>query len=169
MRSLTFSLAFWLLVSISIGAWVGVTRALWNCVRAWKAASLIAALLLLALPAVALAQTTITLPPFDVQPNLVLVGAILPPIIAVITRQSWRPDQKQIVAGVVCLLAALVSSFVSGQLGFGNVGNVLTSAVVIAVVTETLYRTFYHPTGITDRIEQGVNPDPPGIIVPATH
>ena len=97
------------------------------------------------------------LPQLDITPNLVLVGALMPPLIAIITRQSWTSGLKQLVSLVVCLLAATLSAFVAGQL---NVSNIASSAAVIVLVTEALYQKFYKPLTITDRIEQGINADP---------
>lgn len=80
----------------------------------------------------------------------VVVGILLPLVIAVINRTAWTAPQKACAALLICVVAAGVEVWVKGQWNAQNLG---TTAVAIFFVVVTTYKGFWKPTGITDSIE----------------
>lgn len=80
-----------------------------------------------------------------------LVAQFMPPLIAVIVRQSWSSQVKGLVAIVLCLLVAIPIVYLQGQ---WNSESYLTSAITVFTLTAVMYRQFWKPSGIAPRIER---------------
>lgn len=84
-----------------------------------------------------------------------LVGIAMPPVVAVAVSSRWQPWQRGVVAVVVCVVAGVGTTWIAGDLsGVTPVRAVL----VAAMATFGSYRTFWHTTGITKKIEQATTP-----------
>jgi len=81
----------------------------------------------------------------------VIVGLLLPLIIAVINRTTWTAPLKALVALLVCVVAAAGDLYFKGQL---STGAWAANAVAIFFVVVTAYVGFWKPTGIAESIEK---------------
>ena len=80
-----------------------------------------------------------------------LVGFLLPPMVAVIQQKSWSDSVRAMVTFACCIVAALGICYFSAMLdGKGIISAVLT-ILVTAVAT---YKAFWHKIGISDVIEK---------------
>jgi uncharacterized membrane protein YqaE (UPF0057 family) len=79
-----------------------------------------------------------------------IIGLILPPIIAVINQAHWSPTIKGIVALVVCGLVALGVEEVRGTPNWHDWRN---TALLIAGAAIISYRQFWQPSLIAPTIE----------------
>lgn len=122
------------------------------------------ALILALVPVIAWAAQAV--PTSSAPPQLgqyqMLVGSLMPLLVAVVVRQSWQPDLKRIVAFGLCVLAGIGTAYLTGQLS--NITDVSASVLTILVTAQLTYSHFWHGLGITDAIEASVNADPPGTI-----
>ncbi len=80
-----------------------------------------------------------------------LLATVMPAIIAVVIRTGWASEQKGIATIALCLVAATGTAFLLGKL---DPTNWVTSALIIFVLTNQLYRQFYKPTDIAESIER---------------
>lgn len=79
-----------------------------------------------------------------------LVGIGMPPVVAVVVSSRWQPWQRGIAAAALCVVAGLVTTWVAGDLsGVTPVRAVL----LVATMAFGSYRTWWHTTGITKKIE----------------
>lgn len=79
-----------------------------------------------------------------------VVGAVLPPLIAVITQMGWASRVKSIVALLVCALAGAGTAYYDGTLSVVDVGR---SIMLVIISTQTFYRALWKPTGIARMVE----------------
>lgn len=79
-----------------------------------------------------------------------VVGAVLPPLIAVITQMGWTARVKSVVALLVCALAGAGTAYYDGTLSVVDVGR---SIMLVIISTQTFYRAFWKPTGIARMVE----------------
>lgn len=84
-----------------------------------------------------------------------LVGVLLPALIAVVNRAHWVAWVKGVVAVASSALAGGVTAVLTGQL---TGGTWLHAALVVAVAAVAAYRLWWKPTGIGPKIEASVNP-----------
>lgn len=87
----------------------------------------------------------------DITITSIVVGSLLPNLIAIIVQPRWRSETRGLVTFAVCVIAGLLIALVQGQIGSGQ--NVATSIVAVLLTSQILYGQLYHPSGITDRIE----------------
>lgn len=80
------------------------------------------------------------------------IGIILPLMLSVIIQPSWRSEVKGLVAFMVCAIAGAVVAWLQGDLGSGV--DVATAITTVLVVSQTLYATYWRPSGIAPAIER---------------
>lgn len=120
---------------------------------------LLIAVALALIPLIALAQPTG--PPTSAlfgQYQLI-IGTLMPLLVAVVVRSSWSTDLKRLVAFALCVLAGLGGAYLQGQLG--SLTDIAASVMAILVTAQLTYTHFWTPLGPTGWIETHVNSDPP--------
>lgn len=84
-----------------------------------------------------------------------VVGFLMPLLIAVIQQPAWKKDVKATVAFFACLCAAVVQLSIEGKLDFKHFMPTVVLTLVTAIST---FQHFWKPTGIADAIEKGTSP-----------
>lgn len=84
-----------------------------------------------------------------------VVGTLLPMLVAVIQQPRWPDWFRAIVTVVVCLLVGAVTAYLEGGL---NLQDWVSSALVILVAALATFRGFWKPTGVADSIESATSP-----------
>ena len=84
-----------------------------------------------------------------------LVGALMPPVVAVVNRPTWRGWQKGAVTVAACAVAAAGTAYLNGTFSGADLTQ---SVLIVAGTTLGAYRLFWHPTGIAPAIEQATSP-----------
>lgn len=95
-----------------------------------------------------------------------VAGFALPPVLAVVMQARWRPETKGIVAFAACLIAAVGTVWLRGDLGRGE--DLTTGFLLVFGGAIGTYRLYWRPTGIAPAIERATDrsrPSPP--LVPA--
>jgi L-lactate permease len=86
-----------------------------------------------------------------------VVGFLLPPLIAVILRSHWRPEVKAAVTVGVCLIGGGVTAYLMGYFH----GVTLVRAILLTLGAALFfYRVFWKPSQIAPGIEAATTPDP---------
>lgn len=80
----------------------------------------------------------------------VIVGILLPLVIAAINRTAWTSPLKAVSALLVCVVAAAGELFFKGQFSMGNLAQ---NGVAVFFMVVTTYKGFWQPTGIASAIE----------------
>lgn len=84
-----------------------------------------------------------------------LVGIGMPPLVAVAVSSRWQPWQRGVMAVVMCVVAGMITTWIAGDLtGVTPIRAVL----VVAWAAFGSYRTWWHTTGITKKIEDKTTP-----------
>jgi L-lactate permease len=84
-----------------------------------------------------------------------LIGAVLPPFIAVLQQPSWSRPLRTVVTVVVCVLVGFVGSYIRGDW----TGRAITTAVLLTLVAAlTTYRNLWKPTRVAGSIEMATSP-----------
>lgn len=87
-----------------------------------------------------------------------LVGSLLPPLVAVVQQPGWSRGLRAVV-GVVCsLVVGTVTVYLEQDgLDFGKdlVGTVLT----VMVASQATYNNFWKPTGVAPAVESSTSGD----------
>lgn len=91
----------------------------------------------------------------DVNPiDLLIGGAVMPLVIAVLNQRRWAAQVKALVALAACLLVALLLAFLRGPL-------VLTdwrdTALVVAGTAFASYQLYWRPSGIAPAVEEATS------------
>jgi drug/metabolite transporter (DMT)-like permease len=83
-----------------------------------------------------------------------VVGFLMSPITSALNRQRWSAELKAIGAFVWCLLAAVLLLFAGEQLNevTPDPTSLVGTFLVIFVMAIGLYRWYYNPSGISDKI-----------------
>lgn len=89
--------------------------------------------------------------PSTVDQWTIIVGVMLPLVIAAINRTVWDSASKAISSVVLCVIAAGGELLFKGQL---SVTTLLPNAITIFFLVVTTYKGFWKPTGVTDAIEK---------------
>jgi hypothetical protein len=92
----------------------------------------------------------------ELQWSLIL-GAILPPLIAVIQRPNFSSHVRTAITVIVCVVAGLVGLAIEGKLGAGAKTIVVNMIVVIGAAV-TFHDRIWRPLSITPRIESATSP-----------
>lgn len=79
-----------------------------------------------------------------------VVGFLLPILIAVIQQEAWASWLRSVVMFVVCLIAAAGTVYFQGRF---DVQDYITSALLIVVTAIGTYKGIWQPTGIAPVLE----------------
>lgn len=92
----------------------------------------------------------------------VVVGVILPGLVAIVNRSAWVGWVKGLIALVSSLLAAVGTAWLHGELTGASFtpGTWLHSALFIVVATFGSYQVLWRPTGWGPAIERATEPGP---------
>lgn len=89
-----------------------------------------------------------------------LIGALLPPVIAIIQRPGWSNAARSIVTVLICAVVGGLTAFVEGDLKISELtfGSIVGAAGVILIAAQTTHRNFWKPTGVSGAVEQATSP-----------
>jgi hypothetical protein len=88
----------------------------------------------------------------------ILVGFLLPNVIALINQTHWSKPLRAIVSFVVCVLTAIIDVIIQGN---WNGHDMTRTLVLIAFVAYTSYQLFWKPSNITPAIESATSTNAP--------
>lgn len=91
----------------------------------------------------------------DITLTGIVVGTLLPNVIAIVVQPHWRGEVRGLVAFAVCVVAGLVVATLQGDLGDGR--DLATSVVAVLITSQVLYQTLWRPSGIAPGIESGTS------------
>lgn len=92
----------------------------------------------------------------------VLVGALLPPLVAVVQQPKWSAPVRAIVTFLLCAAAGAGTAFFNGEL----TGKPVASAILLVFVSAlATFKGFWKQTGLTDAIERATSPVVEGEVV----
>ena len=86
----------------------------------------------------------------NIELSSAFVGLLVPLIVSFVNQTHWKSQVKGLVAIVVSLVAAVVTSWAAGDL---HGRSLATSFLIVLGATLTTYRVFWKPTGIADSVE----------------
>jgi len=78
-----------------------------------------------------------------------IVGFLMPPVIAFITKENWTPQLKGLIAFAVCVLATLATLGYESSVDWHNVKTLMPIVFISAIST---YHFWWKPTGISDAV-----------------
>jgi hypothetical protein len=84
-----------------------------------------------------------------------LVGVLLPPLVAVVNREHWMAAVKGLVTVGSSIAAGGVTAYLGGAL---TGGTWLHAALVVAVAAVGSYHAWWKPTDIAPAIEEATTP-----------
>lgn len=79
-----------------------------------------------------------------------MVGVVMPIIVALVVQTQWGSCAKSIVAVLICSLGGYGTAYFTGQLDGKDVAR---DIMLVIIATKTFYSAFWKPTGICDVIE----------------
>lgn len=85
--------------------------------------------------------------------NLV-VGFVLPMLIAVLQQPRFSKQSRAIITAVVCALGGAGTAYFNEDF---QAGDVVGSILIVAVATITFYKGFFQPTGVSGAIESATS------------
>ena len=86
----------------------------------------------------------------NLQLSSAFVGLIVPLVVSFVNQTHWKSQVKGLVAILVSLVAAVVTSWAAGDL---HGRSLATSFLIVLGATLSTYRIFWKPTGIADSVE----------------
>lgn len=91
----------------------------------------------------------------------IVLGILLPLVIAIVTRATWSSRLKTVVMLVFVLVTTVIAELFAGRLqqpdGWRGL---IASVLVVFLLTVTTYRHVYKPAGVTTRLEALTTPAP---------
>jgi general stress protein CsbA len=81
----------------------------------------------------------------------VLVGALLPFLISVLTQVKWSANVKAVIAFAIAIVASALTTWVSGNF---DLHNWATSLIAVYLAAQVLYRNLWKPTGATGLVSK---------------
>jgi hypothetical protein len=110
----------------------------------------------LILPAVAFAQSGDGISTgsqlADVTLTSIIVGSVLPNLIAVFVQPGWKSEVRGLVTFAICAAAGTVIAWLQGDLSSAT--DIGAAIVSVLVTSQVLYATLWKPSGIAPAIEQ---------------
>lgn len=91
----------------------------------------------------------------DITITSIVVGSLLPNLIAIIVQPRWRPETRGLVTFAVCVVAGLLIALVQGQIGSGQ--DIATSIVAVLITSQVMYSTLWKPSGVAPAIESATS------------
>ena len=96
-----------------------------------------------------------------------LVGSFLPPFIAVLQQSSWSAAKKHVVALIVSLIAAFITTYATGTLKVGNwtdVSWLFSDFALVWGAGQITYHGLWKPSQIAPAIESATNIPPRKVV-----
>lgn len=81
-----------------------------------------------------------------------LVGALLPPFVAIIQQPKWPSWFRAAVTAVTSIFAGLITVWLEGEVHFDS--NLIGAMLTVGVAALASYRGFWKPTNIAPTIEK---------------
>lgn len=78
-----------------------------------------------------------------------IVGFFLPILVSLIKQSKWSKTAKVLLAFALFIVVGFVTAYLSGLL---EARTIISSILIIAVVSLTMYQSFYKPTGIDAKV-----------------
>ncbi len=91
----------------------------------------------------------------DITITSIVVGSLLPNLIAIIVQPRWRSEARGLATFAICVVAGLLIALLQGQIGSGQ--DVATSVVAVLITSQVLYQTLWRPSGIAPAIEKATS------------
>lgn len=88
----------------------------------------------------------------DITLTSIVIGSLLPNVIAIIVQPSWRKEIRGLAAFGICVIAGGLIALVQGDIGRGS--DVATSVVAVLITSQVLYQALWRPSGIVPTIER---------------
>lgn len=79
-----------------------------------------------------------------------IVGFILPNVIAVVQRPSFSKRVRTVVTALFCAAGGAGTAYFNGEF---NAKDIVTSMLIVGVATITFYQGFWKPSGVSPAIE----------------
>ncbi len=89
----------------------------------------------------------------DITLTGVVVGSLLPNVIAIAVQPTWRSETRGLVAFGICAVAGLLIALLQGDIRHGQ--DVAAGVVTVLITSQVLYQTLWRPSGIAPAIEEG--------------
>ena len=83
-----------------------------------------------------------------------IVGFVLPPVLAVIQQSGWSDRLRAVVAFLACAVAGAGVAYFQGDL---TAKRFVEAGLVVLVTAIATYRNFWKPTGVAPAIETKTN------------
>lgn len=96
----------------------------------------------------------------DITLTSIVVGSLLPNIIAIVVQPSWRRETRGLAAFGICVAAGLVIAMLQGDIGRGK--DAAASVVTVLITSQVLYQALWRPSGIAPTIEHASALTPAG-------
>jgi hypothetical protein len=93
----------------------------------------------------------------DLQNWTLLIGALLPPLIAFIQRPGWSNRARAIVTVVVCVAVGFVGTYLEGD-GLQWDGDLVGACLRVLLAAQATYIAFWKPTQVAPKIELATTP-----------
>ncbi len=84
-----------------------------------------------------------------------VVGFILPPVLALVMRKGWSDALKASVAFAACLVVAAGNAYLNNQL---DLSDWVKSALITLVLAVSTYKGFWKQIGVTQKLTDLTNP-----------
>ncbi len=88
----------------------------------------------------------------DITLTSIVVGSLLPNVIAIVVQPSWRKEIRGLAAFGICVIAGCLIALLQGDIGRGS--DVATSVVAVLITSQVLYQALWRPSGIVPTIER---------------
>ena len=79
-----------------------------------------------------------------------VIGSLLPMVIAFFQQPQWSDQVRSIVTPIVCVVVAVATVWINGQF---DTANLVRTFLIIFLSAQLTYRTYWRPSGITKAIE----------------
>ena len=87
-----------------------------------------------------------------------LVGFLMPLLIAVLQRSTWPLQLRAGIAFIVCAIAGGVTAWLAGDF---DANDVVSSILVVLTTALATYKGLWKPTGFAGSIESATSPSAP--------
>ena len=89
-----------------------------------------------------------------------VLGVLLPPVIAVVQRPGWSNGARSVVTVLICTVVGTMTAWLSGDLSLPghSVQEILGAIAVVIVAAQTTHRNFWKTTGISGAVESATSP-----------
>ncbi len=88
----------------------------------------------------------------DITLTSIVIGSLLPNIIAIVIQPEWRREARGLVAFGICIVAGVLIALLQGDID--RDGDVATSVVAVLITSQVLYQALWRPSGIAPAIER---------------